>query len=69
MKHLPCRNMRKYVMFKDDAKYVNVERSGFVVHPKMPWLGCSPDGIVTDEKIPVGCVEVKCPYSKRNMQL
>ena len=37
---------------------VTVANWGLVVSPKWPWLGCSPDGIVMNEGVPVGCVEV-----------
>ena len=40
---------------------ITVANCGLVVSPKWPWLGCSPDGIVMNQGIPVGCVEVKCP--------
>ena len=42
---------------------------GLVVSPKWPWLGCSPDGIVMNEGVPVTCVEVKCPYSIKEMSI
>ena len=48
---------------------IEVHKCGLVVSPKWPWLGCSPDGIILENSIPVGCIEVKCPYSKRNMTL
>ena len=37
--------------------------------PHKGWLGASPDGHVTDEsaELPHGIVEIKCPYSKREM--
>ena len=35
--------------------------SGFVVHPEIPWLGCSPDVLV--DAICLG--EVKCPFSQQ----
>ena len=37
--------------------------------PKWPWLGCSPVGNVFESNIPVGCLEVKCPFSKRDMTI
>ena len=41
------------------ANDVKVERDpDFVIHPKLDWLGCTPDGLVGDE----GLIEVKCPY-------
>ena len=43
-----------------------IESCGLVVNPKYPWLGCSPDGIVVENGSPAGCIEVKCPYSKRD---
>ena len=46
-----------------------IKKCGFFINPKWPWLGCSPDGIVFESKIPVGCLEVKCPYSKRDMTM
>ena len=46
---------------------VTVANCGLVVSPKSPWLGCSPDGIVMNEGVAVGCVEVKCPYSIKEM--
>ena len=46
-----------------------VKKYGFVISPTWPWLGCSPDSIIFDNDIPVGCLEIKCPYSKRDMKL
>ncbi len=34
-----------------------VTPTGFWVHPTLPWLGASPDGLVDDD----GLVEIKCP--------
>lgn len=36
-----------------------VEQSGFVPHPKYPFIGCSPDGLVGTK----GGLEMKCPKS------
>lgn len=36
-----------------------VVSSGFVVHPELPWLGASPDGLIDSD----GLIECKCPYS------
>ncbi|XP_065068608.1 uncharacterized protein LOC135693945 [Rhopilema esculentum] len=46
-----------------------VEKCGLVVNPMWPWLGCSPDGLIVVSGKPIGALEVKCPYSKRNMLL
>ena len=45
-----------------------ITNCGLVVNPKWPWLGCSPDGITfNNEKLQ--CIEVKCPFSKREMTI
>ena len=47
-----------------------VTQSGFIVNPLYPFLGASPDGTVYDpsnEEDPFGFVEVKCPYSARDI--
>ena len=38
-----------------------VKKCGFVINPTWPWLGCSPDGIIFENDIPVGSLEIKCP--------
>lgn len=43
---------------------IKVEETGFWVHPKFPELGCSPDGLVTDNcegEHRHGLLEIKCP--------
>ena len=58
--------IKQYMEIINDAE---VKKCGLVVSPRWPWLGCSPDGIILKSSIPVGCIEVKCPYSKRDMKL
>lgn len=36
-----------------------VEEAGFIVHPSLPYVGCSPDGLIGDD----GGLEIKCPAS------
>lgn len=38
-----------------------VAESGFIIHPKYPFVGCSPDGLIGDK----GGLEMKCPKSSR----
>ena len=42
---------------------------GFIILPVNGWIGASPDGRVTDltANKPLGLIEVKCPYTKREM--
>ncbi|CAG9773375.1 unnamed protein product [Ceutorhynchus assimilis] len=42
-----------------------VEKAGLHVHKKFPFLGGSPDGLVGND----GVIEVKCPYSIRNLKI
>ena len=53
----------------EDLSGEKVENCGFVVFPSCPWLGWSPDGIVVENGAPVGCIDVKCPYAKRDFTL
>ena len=45
---------------------VHVSKCGLIVNPEEPWFGASPDGIADDGKTQV-VLEIKCPYSARNM--
>ena len=47
-----------------------VSRYGFLINPLYSFLGASPDGAVNDPSnidIPFELVEIKCPYSARNL--
>ena len=48
-----------------------VIQSGLTVRVDCPWLGASPDGLVYDptEDPPEGIIEIKNPYSVRNLTL
>lgn len=35
-----------------------VRETGFHRHPTIPWVGCSPDGLIDDD----GVAQIKCPY-------
>ena len=43
-----------------------VNESGLFLNPKWPYLGASPDGIVTCCCCTQGVVEIKCPFCHRN---
>lgn len=40
---------------------VDVEQVGFVEHPELEYVGCSPDGMVGTD----GLIEIKCPFTSR----
>lgn len=42
-----------------------VVASSFLVHPKYPFIGCSPDGLVNDDPWGPGGTESKCPHSEQ----
>lgn len=41
-----------------------VDLTGFIEHPSIQWLGCSPDGLVDDD----GLVEFKCPKTTTHLE-
>jgi hypothetical protein len=57
----------KYHQYKDDIEHVDLcAACGFVVNPRWPWFGASPNALNLNEKEEsmYGAVEVKCPASK-----
>ena len=59
----------KYKVHLENKENVEIKNCGFVVSPKWPMLGCSPDGIVLENGVPIGCLEIKCPYSKKDLMI
>ena len=57
----------KYLGCLGKKENVEIKNIGLVVSPRWPLLGCSPDGIVLENGVPIGCIEIKWPYSKRDM--
>ena len=43
-----------------------IKDTGFVINPDFPHLGASPDGVVSCDCCGKFCLEIKCPYSKRD---
>ena len=39
-----------------------------IINPRMPWLSTSPDRKVLDSVFGPGIVEIKCPYTFRNLK-
>ena len=51
-------------MVRDKAMAVlgmKVLEFGLLVHPELPWLGASPDGVTTCGNL----IEIKCPYKRQ----
>lgn len=60
----PNRHMQWGIQFEGSARcdFENetgllVTETGFWVHPDLPWLGCSPDGLIGKDAL----CEIKCP--------
>ena len=60
-----------YVQHMHKNGHVNliVRECGIIIHPEKGWLASSPDGIVSDtsDKLYTGLLEIKCPYTKRDI--
>ena len=63
-----ARNFYSKKMMENHPMF-NVRDSGLTLNPKWPYLGASPDGIVTCECCSKGVVEIKCPFCHRNEDL
>ena len=46
----------------EEQNSLSVSKIGLCVNPEFPYLGASPDGIISEDSI----LEVKCPFSGRN---
>ena len=59
-----------YIQHMTNCKrIISVSPTGLRINPDFPYLGASPDGLVTDVDCPDpnGNLEVKCPYKYRNL--
>lgn len=56
------------IQYYEEQNEVNVQSCGFVVNPKWPWLGASPDGVMEIKGVKKA-IEVKCPYSKKDLTI
>lgn len=46
------------------SREVPIDEEGFIDHPSIPYSGCSPDGMVSDD----GLVEIKCPNTATHIE-
>ena len=42
---------------------------GLIINPSWPLLACSPNSIVYGEANPIGAIEIKCPFSNKEMTI
>ena len=56
----------QYCSLLDDSH--TIRKAGFIIGSP-PYLGASPDGVVEREGITVKLIEIKCPYSARDISV
>ncbi|KAK1875799.1 Ubiquitin-conjugating enzyme E2 D2 [Dissostichus eleginoides] len=57
------------VAMQDHHEDINVAASGLILNPELPWIGASPDGVVTCACHEPGILEIKCPFSAKDRSL
>ena len=58
----------EYTM-KQQHQSLSVKESGLILDPMYPFVGASPDGVITCTCCGTGVLEIKCPYSCKNKGL
>lgn len=48
---------------------LSITASGLIINPDLPWLGASPDGVVTCDCHGSGVLEIKCPFNANGRAL
>ena len=59
------REQYKILMASKHSSF-QVQPAGLFVNPQYPYLGASPDGVVSCQCCGEGIIEIKCPYSLRD---
>ena len=54
---------------KESHENVKVHDTGFFINPSVPFLGASPDGLVSCDCCGVSVIEVKCPFCVKSDML
>ncbi|KAI4830167.1 hypothetical protein KUCAC02_001817 [Chaenocephalus aceratus] len=62
-------NKSYLVAMQDHHEDINVAASGLILNPELPWIGASPDGVVTGVCHEPGILEIKCPFSAKDRSL
>ena len=53
-------NVMKYELRMD----ITIRETGLVIQPSLFLVAASPDGMVVDQQVGIGLIEIKCPKSK-----
>lgn len=62
-------NEKHAIKCYEDITSNTVTKCGFIVNPKFPWLGASPDGLISLNNECYKILEVKCPFTKRDVSI
>lgn len=54
-------------LYEENSNNV-VEQIGFITSDKFEYLGCSPDGLISENGIYTGAIEIKCPSIKTHVK-
>ena len=57
---------QEYTSYMSSHDTVVVHKSGLVINPKYPYIGASPDGVVSCMCCGDGLLEIKCPFKYRD---
>ena len=58
---------KEYILYMESRHtHFEVKSSGLVINPSYPYLGASPDGVVSCDCCGTGVLEIKCTYKYRN---
>ncbi len=63
----PLARQQYIAAVSDEHTFFELEETGLHINPKYPHLGASPDGLVSCSCCGEGLLEIKCPYSKRDV--
>jgi len=63
-----ARELYYKTIVKDHIDF-QLSESGLVINPKWPFIGASPDGVVSCLCCGKGVLEIKCPYSHQNTHI
>ena len=61
--------LEKYAESMSGHENFFIEECGFIINPDYPWMGASPDSLVSCQCCGLGTVEVKCPYKLRDKSI
>ena len=65
--HEPIARHQYFETYKKNHKCAKLKQTGLYVMKSKPYMGASPDGVISCKCCGIGLVEIKCSYSCRSM--